>query len=90
MSIRVEKSSIMNKKLKILLIALAALAVIVAVAVVYLYSNGLLGIHNHSEAQKGRIKVACVGDSITYGHGVNPSKDGAEAIARLVADKIKN
>ena len=36
MSITVEKCSIMNKKLKILLIALAALAVIVAVAVVYL------------------------------------------------------
>lgn len=61
----------MNKKLKILLIALAALAVIIAVAVVYLYSNGLSEIHNHSEAQKGRIKVACVGDSITYGHGVS-------------------
>ena len=56
MSITVEKSSIMNKKLKILLIALAALAVIIAVAVVYLYSNGLSEIHNHSEAQKGRKK----------------------------------
>ena len=88
MSIQVEKRNIMNKKLKILLIALAALAVIIAVAVVYLYSNGLSGIHNYSEAQKGQIKVACVGDSITYGHGVHPSKDGAEAIARLVADKI--
>ena len=71
MSITVEKSSIMNKKLKILLIVLAALAVIIAVAVVYLYSNGLSEIRNHSEAQKGQIKVACVGDSITYGHGVS-------------------
>ena len=61
----------MNKKLKILLIALAVLAVLIAVTVVYLYSNGLSGIHHHTSPKEGQIKVACVGDSITYGHGVS-------------------
>ncbi|MBO5715652.1 MAG: sialate O-acetylesterase [Clostridia bacterium] len=35
-----------------------------------LYNNGYSGLHRHKEAADGQIKVACVGDSITYGHGI--------------------
>lgn len=36
----------------------------------YLYNNGLSGLYNNTEPKEGQIKVACVGDSITYGHSV--------------------
>ena len=36
----------------------------------YLYFNGLSGIAQTSTPQPGQIKVACIGDSITYGHGI--------------------
>ncbi len=35
-----------------------------------LYFNGLSGIHKNKTAEENQIKVACVGDSITYGLGV--------------------
>lgn len=37
-----------------------------------LFLNGLSGLHINTKAHNGQIKVACVGDSITYGHGVTP------------------
>ena len=37
----------------------------------YLYNNGLSGLYTNSEPKVGQIKVACVGDSITYGHSVS-------------------
>lgn len=36
----------------------------------YLYFNGMSGMSNTTEAKDGQIKVACVGDSTTYGHGI--------------------
>jgi len=36
---------------------------------VYLYFNGMSGMRNTTEAADSQIKIACVGDSITYGHG---------------------
>lgn len=50
-------------------IVLLVLAVLVGGGFAYLYDNGMSGMSNTSEAQVGQIKVACVGDSITYGHG---------------------
>lgn len=38
---------------------------------IYLYNNGLSGLYNNTRPKKGQIKVACVGDSITYGHSVS-------------------
>ena len=39
-------------------------------ACVYLYFNGLSGVHPESTVEDGKIRVACVGDSITYGLGI--------------------
>lgn len=36
----------------------------------YMYNNGLSGKYANTEAKDGQIKVACIGDSITYGHGI--------------------
>lgn len=56
-----------NKKLCI------ALAVALGMALLIfwiLFSNGYSGLHIHTRANDGQIKVACVGDSVTYGHGI--------------------
>lgn len=61
----------MKKVLKILGIVLVVLAIIVFVGFKYLYNNGLSGQYANTDAEEGKIKVACVGDSITYGHGIS-------------------
>lgn len=61
------------KKLKKILTALALVLVIAAlVGFAYLYYGGYSGIDHHKSADEDQIKVACVGDSITYGHGITP------------------
>lgn len=61
----------MKKFLKIILIILLVLIVAVAAGFLYLYTHGLSGmVCQNGEPTEGRIKVACVGDSITYGHGI--------------------
>lgn len=50
-----------------LIIVLVAIA---TVAFFVLYSNGYSGLRVYNKAKDGQIKIACVGDSITYGHGV--------------------
>lgn len=35
-----------------------------------LFSHGLSGVRITSSPKPGQIKIACVGDSITYGHGI--------------------
>lgn len=59
----------MKKALKILLIIVVILALVVAGGFVYLYTNGMSGMSHTTEAKHDQIKIACVGDSITYGHG---------------------
>lgn len=61
----------MNKTHKILLISAASLAVIVGGVFGFLYMNGLSGLSSVSKPKEGQIRVACVGDSITYGHGIS-------------------
>lgn len=55
----------------------------------YLFLNGLSGIHLKNDYSDGQIKVACVGDSITYGHGVrNWSKNNYPAVLqKLLGDE---
>ena len=61
----------LKKLLRFLLIAAALLVVVIACGFAYLYFNGMSGMANTSEAKEGQIKVACVGDSTTYGHGTS-------------------
>ena len=60
----------MSKKKKILIIVVSAILAVIIIGFAILYSNGLSGMHNHTKAKDGQIRVACVGDSITYGHGI--------------------
>lgn len=63
-----------KKVLQIVGIAAIILIVILIVGFTYLYNNGLSGQYANTEAKEGQIKVACVGDSITYGHGISDWK----------------
>lgn len=59
----------MKKTLRVILIIVLILALIICGGFAYLYFNGMSGIASTSEAAAGQMKIACVGDSITYGHG---------------------
>lgn len=61
----------MKKVLKVLLIILLIIILIVASGFAYLYFNGMSGMSNTSEPKEGQIKIACAGDSTTYGHGIS-------------------
>lgn len=59
-----------KKIIKILLAIILILALLISGGFGYLYFNGMSGISHPTEAEDGQIKVACVGDSTTYGHGI--------------------
>ena len=61
----------MKKVLKVLLIILLIIILLVAGGFAYLYFNGMSGMSNTSEPKEGQIKIACAGDSTTYGHGIS-------------------
>lgn len=79
----------MKKILRIVSIAVMTLLVIMAIGgtlvFLYLYNNGLSGLYNNTEPKAGQIKVACVGDSITYGHSVSKwSKNNYPAVLQEI------
>lgn len=56
---------------KILMILVLVFAILIGSGFAYLYFNGMSGMSNTTEAKDGQIKIACVGDSTTYGHGIS-------------------
>ena len=79
----------MKKVLKVLLIILLFLTAIVACGFAYLYFNGISGMSNTSEAKDGQIRIACVGDSTTYGHGIKnwPKNNYPAVLQTLLGEK---
>jgi len=51
-----------------------------------MYRSGRSGLHPVSRAKEGQVKVACVGDSITYGHGTTqwPDNTYPSALRKLL------
>ncbi|MDE6060385.1 MAG: hypothetical protein K2G31_02825, partial [Clostridia bacterium] len=80
-----------KKKAIIIISAILAFTVIVlSVTLPCLYANGLLGTaHPMNKAKAEQIRVACVGDSVTYGYGIsNWTKNSYPAqLAKLLGDK---
>ena len=61
-----------NKKIiKVTLATFAMFACMLLMSSNYMYNNGLSGKYANTDPKEGQIKVACVGDSITYGHGIS-------------------
>jgi len=79
----------MKKVMKILGIILLVLFVIIIAGFVCLYFNGLSGTSQTTEAKEGQTRVACVGDSITYGHGISnwPKNNYPVLLQGLLGDK---
>ena len=71
---------------KILCIVLAAVLVVGAAAAAVLNYNGLLSfVHPLKKAQADQIRVACVGDSVTYGYGIkNRAKNNYPAVLQTL------
>ena len=59
-----------NKLIKVAIVTVVMLGLMMAGGSSYMYNNGLSGKLANGTAKEGQIKVACVGDSITYGHGI--------------------
>lgn len=60
-----------NKRTNRIIAVSAVLALLLLIAFYVLYNNGFSGIRKNPVPNGNQIKVACVGDSITYGHGIN-------------------
>ena len=73
---------------KILMVTFLILILLMACGFAYLYFNGMSGIAQTSEAKEGQIKIACIGDSITYGHGVSnwPKNNYPRQLGNLLGD----
>ena len=57
----------MKKAGKIIMTVVLIFVLLIGIGFGYLYSHGMSGIGNTTKAQEDQIKIACVGDSITYG-----------------------
>lgn len=73
---------------KVLMVTVLVLVLLIICGFAYLYFNGLSGVSQTSEAKEGQIKVACVGDSITYGHGISnwPKNNYPKLLGGLLGD----
>ncbi|MBR3810864.1 MAG: hypothetical protein IKJ16_00850 [Agathobacter sp.] len=63
-----------KKLIKVTLITFAVFAVMMISSYIYMYNNGLSGQYANTKPKEGQIKVACIGDGITYGHGISDWK----------------
>ena len=74
-----------KKGIKIFAIVLTIFILLLICIFPYLFLNGYSGLHIRKDAQENQIKVACVGDSITYGHGIsNWHKNNYPAVLQTI------
>lgn len=59
------------KTVKIIIVIITVFLLLLMLAYSVMYCNGYSGRYADAEYTDGQIKVACVGDSITYGHGIS-------------------
>ena len=59
-----------KKLIKVTIATFAVFACMMLGGYNYMYNNGLSGKYANTKPEEGQIKVACIGDSITYGHGI--------------------
>lgn len=78
----------MKKMVCIIVSVLVAAAVALTAFFAWLYLHGLSGMTSYSSPSDGQIRVACVGDSITYGHGIRnwPENQYPAVLSDLLGD----
>jgi len=76
------------KIIKILAVILAAILLLLLIGFLFLHFNGLSGMTQTGTPEAGQIKVACIGDSITYGHGIKnwPKNNYPALLQELLGD----
>ena len=75
-------------KLKKILIAAIAVILVGISVFSYMFFNGLSGIRINPKYKQGQIKVALVGDSVTYGHSIKnwPSNNSPAILSDALGD----
>lgn len=70
------------------MIVILVFVILIGAGFGYLYTHGMSGMSKTTEAAQGQIKVACVGDSITYGHGTTgwPKNSYPVVLQNLLGD----
>lgn len=78
----------MKKSLKTIVIAASTVIIILLLMLLYMYFNGLSDLYAHTAPSEGQIKVACVGDDITYGHGISnwPKNNYPAVLSSILGD----
>lgn len=72
----------------IALIVIGGFAVYLAIVMVCLYEKGcLVKIHPMNKHKEGQIKVACVGDSITYGSYHLTKRNYPAVLSKMLGDE---
>ena len=77
------------KRAKMVVCILLAVIALLVLGFGWLYFNGLSGVsQKNGEPEAGQIKVACIGDSITYGHGISnwPENNYPAVLQRFLGD----
>ena len=74
---------------KIIIIIVAFALVLAMLFLLVLHMNGFSGLHNHTEPDDEQIKVACIGDSITYGEVSSTGKKMEMPYPELVAEELQ-
>lgn len=79
----------MNKKTKTLLTLLTVVIVCGITVFSLIFFNGLSGIRLNPKYQDGQIKVALVGDSVTYGHSIKnwPKNNYPALLSKALGEK---
>lgn len=73
---------------KIIMVLIIVFVLLIGGGFWYLYSHGMSGISCTTEAAPQQIRVACVGDSTTYGHGTTswPKNTYPAALQELLGE----
>ena len=79
----------MNKKTKTLLTLLTVVIICGITVFSLIFFNGLSGIRLNPKYQDGQIKVALVGDSVTYGHSIKnwPKNNYPALLSKALGEK---
>lgn len=79
----------MNKKTKTILAVVIVILICGITAFTLMFFNGLSGIRLNPKYREGQIKVALVGDSVTYGHSIKnwPVNNYPAILSKALGDK---
>ena len=76
-----------NSKSAKLIIALSVIVIAGILVFSYLYSHGLTDIRTNPAYKNGQIKVACVGDSVTYGYNLSRKSSYPALLSSMMGEE---